>query len=689
MIKHTPAPVGKLGFLALLSSAMGAWLAMLSVIQADASVSTHRDAQAIGTPIPVITLTSPYANSSSSGPQVGTPTPTLVAPFLFAPYGGSVAENAVFDHQEPVNDKVLNEDYVAVFNGRKAVCPTVTTAPTATAPPPQTPSATPIPSPTPGFARFGCTYSNPYRLADYNDHEGIDYDVNYAPVFAAADSNQVVDARWWNPTNHQEAYGLFITLHHPNGYRTRYGHLSSTAVQSCPTVGCTYLRRGAIIGISGNTGNSGGPHLHLSVLRTNISGVYKPIDPYGWKTSLDGTPQFTTDPWTHNQPESIWFSYPAVSDAYSPLPSGEALPVPTPPAGGTIIDDYAHLWNGVPPPPSIANFTTSDNQGTTANCWRKSGAADAPNAINNYLLRAQINVQGGLCWARWSLPAGSPVQPYDTYVHIAPSGVSLTESAIYQIYANGIKVAEIIINQSQIAQAVPDGYWVYIGKYTFSGSSNYVQVSNATNDPASGTFRYVIADAVQYVRYTAIQTVTLYDQISNMASLNINSQNYEPTYDAYDNQAADDFVVPAGSSSWAIHRVEVIGDYSGAGIAVNSMNVQFYSNAAGLPGTLISSQTVVPSIGLSGGNFVLDLNPPVTLASGTYWVSVQANLNGNPDPSWDEWFWTERTIQSSNPAVWRNPGGHWPCVTWAPFASCIQPGFGFPDLLFRLVGVVN
>jgi hypothetical protein len=175
-----------------------------------------------------------------------------------------------------------------------------------------------------------------------------------------------------------------------------------------------------------------------------------------------------------------------------------------------------------------------------------------------------------------------------------------------------------------------------------------------------------------------------------MSSKNINSQNYEPTYDTYDNQAADDFVVPAGSSSWAIHRIEVVGLYSGSGILVNSVNVQFYSNAAGLPGTLISSQTVVPSIGLSGGNFVLDLNPPVTLAPGTYWISVQANLNGNPDPSWDQWLWRERVVQSNNPAAWQNPGNGFPsqgCITWAPLTSCFS--LSFPDLLFRLVGVVN
>jgi murein DD-endopeptidase MepM/ murein hydrolase activator NlpD len=54
-------------------------------------------------------------------------------------------------------------------------------------------------------------------------------------------------------------YGNFIEIDHGNAVSTKYGHLNSlpqvTSGQS--------VSRGAIIGYSGNTGMSTGPHLHF------------------------------------------------------------------------------------------------------------------------------------------------------------------------------------------------------------------------------------------------------------------------------------------------------------------------------------------------------------------------------------------------------------------------------------------
>jgi hypothetical protein len=41
--------------------------------------------------------------------------------------------------------------------------------------------------------------------------------------------------------------------------------MSSVAVQTCITPGCVFIPHGEVLGISGTTGNSTGPHLHLQV----------------------------------------------------------------------------------------------------------------------------------------------------------------------------------------------------------------------------------------------------------------------------------------------------------------------------------------------------------------------------------------------------------------------------------------
>jgi murein DD-endopeptidase MepM/ murein hydrolase activator NlpD len=67
----------------------------------------------------------------------------------------------------------------------------------------------------------------------------------------------------------QAEYGNLIVLDHPNGFSTRYGHLSGFRVTEDQTV-----RKGDIIGYVGMTGRATAPHLHYEV-RLNDH----PVDP--------------------------------------------------------------------------------------------------------------------------------------------------------------------------------------------------------------------------------------------------------------------------------------------------------------------------------------------------------------------------------------------------------------------------
>ena len=71
----------------------------------------------------------------------------------------------------------------------------------------------------------------------------------------AADSGTVTYAAW-SPY----CYGNLIVINHGNGYETFYAHLSGINVYPGQVV-----NKGNLIGASGNTGCSSGPHLHFEI----------------------------------------------------------------------------------------------------------------------------------------------------------------------------------------------------------------------------------------------------------------------------------------------------------------------------------------------------------------------------------------------------------------------------------------
>lgn len=70
---------------------------------------------------------------------------------------------------------------------------------------------------------------------------------------------------------HGGGYGLLIELQHPDGYGSRYAHLSRLASGIEPM---QLVRQGDLIGYVGMTGLATGPHLHYEIRRRG-----QPIDP--------------------------------------------------------------------------------------------------------------------------------------------------------------------------------------------------------------------------------------------------------------------------------------------------------------------------------------------------------------------------------------------------------------------------
>jgi len=103
----------------------------------------------------------------------------------------------------------------------------------------------------------------------YDQHDGIDFAIPVGTEVVASAPGVVKHIGF-------EYYGVgtYIILYHPiTNDQTLYGHLSQVMVKLEQTV-----RRGQVIGKSGNTGFSTEPHLHLRYATWDIVPV--PIDPF-------------------------------------------------------------------------------------------------------------------------------------------------------------------------------------------------------------------------------------------------------------------------------------------------------------------------------------------------------------------------------------------------------------------------
>ncbi|MGB0525511.1 MAG: M23 family metallopeptidase [Flammeovirgaceae bacterium] len=86
-------------------------------------------------------------------------------------------------------------------------------------------------------------------------HRGIDFKVPVGtPVFATA--NGIVKRVKYSKTG----YGKSIIISHGSSYETLYAHLSKINVKEHEEV-----KKGQVIGFSGNTGHSSNPHLHYEI----------------------------------------------------------------------------------------------------------------------------------------------------------------------------------------------------------------------------------------------------------------------------------------------------------------------------------------------------------------------------------------------------------------------------------------
>ena len=87
-------------------------------------------------------------------------------------------------------------------------------------------------------------------------HKGHDWAVPVGTKVMAA-AGGVVEKAYLS-----RSYGYNVLINHKNGTKTRYAHMSKLYV-----IQGQYVNQKDIVGLSGNTGDSTGPHLHFEVIQ--------------------------------------------------------------------------------------------------------------------------------------------------------------------------------------------------------------------------------------------------------------------------------------------------------------------------------------------------------------------------------------------------------------------------------------
>jgi len=130
------------------------------------------------------------------------------------------------------------------------------------------------------------------ELRNNHFHAGLDFRTEQReglPVYAAADGyvSRVRVSSY--------GYGTALYLDHPNGFTTLYGHLQAYSeridafvrakqyekksfdIELFPSKDEIKITKGELIGYSGNSGGSGGPHLHFEYRDTKTEWVINPL----------------------------------------------------------------------------------------------------------------------------------------------------------------------------------------------------------------------------------------------------------------------------------------------------------------------------------------------------------------------------------------------------------------------------
>src|SRR5213594_3811837 len=123
----------------------------------------------------------------------------------------------------------------------------------------------------------------------------------------------------------------------------------------------------------------------------------------------------------------------------------------------------------------------------------------------------------------------------------------------------------------------------------------------------------------------------LVNQIGSPGVYSILSQDFtDPGFDIYDSYLADDFNVPGTlTKGWKVQGMRAVGIFFNGPGPCDSVSVNFYKDAAGLPGA--QTGTTQTGAGNPSGTHTLVFPTAQKLAKGaTYWASMWCTMAFTP-----------------------------------------------------------
>ena len=117
------------------------------------------------------------------------------------------------------------------------------------------------------FGNTDFSTKNP-QIYNGRGHTGMDFAASSGTRVLSARGGIVLGTGNTDATCPNASYGKWVFIKHDNGLSTLYAHLSSISVSGGQSIGA-----GELVGYSGNTGYSTGPHLHFGVYASSGSKI--------------------------------------------------------------------------------------------------------------------------------------------------------------------------------------------------------------------------------------------------------------------------------------------------------------------------------------------------------------------------------------------------------------------------------
>lgn len=293
----------------------------------------------------------------------------------------------------------------------------------------------------------------------YQGHSGYDWSMyTGTQILAAADG--VVVGRAALGTG----YGWRVILDHGNGYQTLYGHLSALNV-----VLNQHVATGDVIGLSGSTGRSTGPHLHFGIYYGPVPANSEPdedhaTDPFGWRGQ---------------HPDPL-VNYPAQGQGHT----------------------ASCLWRSLDTDPISCFDTIAEDAGRSSSIvgtWNDSTVGNGYHAYYRDNISSNLDI-----WATWLV---TDIVPGTNKVYaFIPSQNATTHRATYWIYAT----SSTRWQSCTIEQAPYNDEWVSLGTYQLP---NYGYMFLYANTQEVTNTTYIAADAIKFRSYPQFLPLILQDDI--------------------------------------------------------------------------------------------------------------------------------------------------------------------------------